>query len=73
MSAWGKANGIHDDSLLFLTDEGCKFSERYGWAEGGRTGRYAMIIDHGKIKYAEIEKDKSGVTVSGVDAVLKAL
>lgn len=73
MSAWGKANGVHDDSLLFLTDEDCKFSARYGWAEGGRTDRYAMIIDHGKIVYAEKEKNKQAVTVSGVDAILEKL
>lgn len=73
MSGWGKANGVNDDSLLFLTDEDLKFSSKFGWAEGGRAGRYAMIIDHGKITYAEIEKDKSIVTVSGVDAILKHL
>jgi alkyl hydroperoxide reductase 1 len=73
MSAWAKANGVKDDSILFLSDIDAAFSEKYGWAQGGRTGRYALIIDHGKIKYAEIEKGKGEVTVSGVDAVLAHL
>ncbi|KAI4183858.1 MAG: hypothetical protein LQ346_006220 [Caloplaca aetnensis] len=34
--------------------------------------RYAMVIDHGKITYAEVETG-GDVTVSGAEAVLKAL
>lgn len=75
MSAWGKANNVNDDSILFLSDNGCAFSKQFGWVtpDGERTGRYAMIIDHGKITYAEKEEDMQIVTVSGVDAILKAL
>ncbi|KAI1323934.1 Redoxin [Xylariaceae sp. FL0255] len=72
MSAWGKANGIKDDSILFLTDNEAKFSGSLGWTLGPRTGRYAMIIDHGKVVYAEKEPGKE-VTVSSVDAVLSKL
>jgi peroxiredoxin len=32
-----------------------------------------MVIDHGKVTYANVEKDFTQVTVSGVDPVLKAL
>lgn len=72
MSAWGKANGITDDSILFLSDADLGFSSRFGWSGAGRTGRYAMIIDNGKIVYAA--KEPAGdVTVSGVDAVLSKL
>lgn len=34
---------------LFLTDPEAKFSKSIGWTRGERTGRYAMIIDHGKV------------------------
>ncbi|RQM06550.1 hypothetical protein DH86_00003251 [Scytalidium sp. 3C] len=72
MSAWGKANNIKDDSLLFLSDAGAAFSKRLGWTQGERTARYALIIDHGKIVYAEKEPVR-GVTVSGAEAVLAKL
>ncbi|KAL9588770.1 MAG: hypothetical protein Q9203_002424 [Teloschistes exilis] len=56
MSAWSKANNIKDEILkLFMTDADTKFSKSIGWTKGDRTGRYAMIIDHGKITYAENE------------------
>ncbi|KAI4111866.1 MAG: hypothetical protein L6R36_007937 [Xanthoria steineri] len=71
MSAWAKANGIKDE-ILFMTDIDTRFSKDIGWTKGDRAGRYAMIIDHGKITYAQNEPG-GDVTVSGVDAVLKAL
>ncbi len=48
---------------LFLTDPEAKFSKSIGWTRGERTGRYAMIVDHGKISYAENEPG-GDVTVS---------
>ncbi|KAL8661969.1 MAG: hypothetical protein Q9202_005095 [Teloschistes flavicans] len=54
MSAWSKANNIKDE-ILFMTDADTKFSKSIGWTKGERTGRYAMVIDHGKITYAENE------------------
>jgi alkyl hydroperoxide reductase 1 len=48
---------------LFLSDPDAKFSESIGWASGGRTGRYAVIIDHGKVTYADIETKKGAVEV----------
>ena len=39
-----------------MSDPGIEFSKKIGWTKGPeRTGRYAMIIDHGKIVYAENE------------------
>lgn len=73
MSAWAKANGVFDDNTLFLSDNDCAFSAQYGWASGGRTGRYAMVIDHGKFTYAAIEPKGGEVAVSGVDAVMSHL
>ncbi|KAJ6151339.1 hypothetical protein N7470_007933 [Penicillium chermesinum] len=75
MSAWGKANNVRGDDILFLTDPDAKFSKSIGWADeaSGRTGRYAITIDHGKIGYAGIETDRAVVKHSGVDAVLASL
>lgn len=47
---------------LFLSDGGAGFSSKHGWTRGERTGRYALIIDHGKVVYAENEPG-SDVTV----------
>ncbi|KAI1162906.1 putative peroxisomal membrane protein [Nemania serpens] len=72
MAAWGKANGIKDDSILFATDNEAAFSKTLGWTLGPRTARYAIVVDHGKVVYAE--KEPAGdVGVSGVDAVLAKL
>jgi alkyl hydroperoxide reductase 1 len=57
---------------LFLSDVGTAFSQKIGWTQGERTGRYAIVIDKGKVTYAEKEQQK-GVSVSGVDAVLAKL
>ena len=48
---------------LFLTDPEAKFSKSIGWTRGERTGRYAIVIDHGKVTYAENEPG-GDVTVS---------
>ena len=48
---------------LFMTDVDAKFSKQIGWTKGERTGRYAIVIDHGKVVYAEIEP-AGDVTVS---------
>lgn len=74
MSAWGKVNGIKDE-ILFLSDPDCKFSKSIGWDMGvspNRTARYAMVIDQGKMAYAEKEPGRD-VTVSGALAVLAKL
>ncbi|KAF7511316.1 hypothetical protein GJ744_004881 [Endocarpon pusillum] len=71
MSAWAKANGIKEE-ILFLSDPETKFSTDLGWTTGPRTARYAMIIDHGKVVYAEKEPGKD-VTVSGAEAVMAKL
>ncbi|RYP24498.1 hypothetical protein DL765_000518 [Monosporascus sp. GIB2] len=72
MSAWGKAHGVQGDDILFLSDTNTEFSKRLGWLKGERTARYALVIDHGTITYAEKEPARE-VTVSSADAVLAAL
>ncbi|CAI7665698.1 hypothetical protein PCG10_002857 [Penicillium crustosum] len=75
MSAWGKANGVRGDDILFLSDPDAKFSKSIGWADeaSGRTGRYAIVIDHGKVSYAQIETERGVVKKSGADAILASL
>ncbi|KAJ5581335.1 hypothetical protein N7450_007636 [Penicillium hetheringtonii] len=75
MSAWGKANKVQNNEILFLSDPEAKFSKSIGWADNasGRTGRYAIVIDHGKIKYADIETEKGAVKKSSADTVLASL
>ena len=66
MSAWGKVNGVKDsEKILFLSDTKSKLSQQIGWMAGmgERNGRWAMIIDHGTISYAEQEQDPRKVTV----------
>lgn len=53
---------------LFLTDDATAFSKSIGWTKGERTGRYAIVIDNGKVVYAENELG-GGVTVSPKDQV----
>ncbi|GES66299.1 allergen [Aspergillus terreus] len=72
MSAWAKANGVKDE-ILFLSDPEARFSSSIGWANGGRTGRYAVVIDHGKVTYAQIETKKGAVEVSSAETVLAHL
>jgi len=72
MSAWGKANGIKGDDILFLSDPETNFSKKLGWTLGERTARYAIIIDDGKIVYAEKEPGRE-VSVSSAEAVLAKL
>ncbi|KAI1772736.1 Redoxin [Hypoxylon cercidicola] len=71
MSAWGKANGVKGE-IIFASDDGTPFSTSLGWTLGARTARYAILVDHGKVVYAEKEPAKD-VGVSGVDAVLAKL
>ncbi|GAD97873.1 peroxiredoxin pmp20 [Paecilomyces variotii No. 5] len=74
MSAWGKANQVTGDDILFLSDPEARFSKSIGWADAeGRTGRFALIIDHGKITYAKREREKNVLEVSDAESILKAL
>ncbi|KAF0316810.1 Peroxiredoxin Asp f3 [Colletotrichum sp. SAR11_59] len=73
MSGWGKANNVADDFIIFCTDNNAEFSTSIGWNHGERTARYAIVVDHGKIIYAEKEPDLQGQEVSAVEPVLKAI
>ncbi|KAJ9204585.1 hypothetical protein DTO164E3_1760 [Paecilomyces variotii] len=74
MSAWGKANKVTGDDILFLSDPEARFSKSIGWTDAeGHTGRYAIIIDHGKVTYAKREREKNVLEVSDAESILKAL
>ena len=73
MSAWGKANNVKDDFIIFASDAGAAFSESIGWTQGERTARYAVVVDHGKVTYAGLETAKGSIDVAGADAVLAKL
>ncbi|KAK4042498.1 Redoxin [Parachaetomium inaequale] len=73
MSAWGKANGVKDESILFMSDANADFSRSIGWAAGDRTGRYAVVVDHGKVVYAEADTVRGSIEHSGAEGVLAKL
>ena len=75
MDAWAKANGVKEEKILFLSDDGSKFATSLGLSQGGegsRLLRFAMIVDKGRIVYCEKEPGRE-VTVSGAEAVLAKL
>lgn len=80
MSAFGKASG-GADKVLFLSDPNAAFSKSIGWALdltdkgfGVRTGRYAIVFDHGKVTYAAAESESGGEpTVSSAATLLSHL
>ncbi|KAK9473687.1 Redoxin, partial [Dipodascopsis tothii] len=57
MSAFGKANGVGESSIIFAADPAAEFSKSIGYsvdlggAFGTRTGRYAIIVDKGVVTY----------------------
>jgi alkyl hydroperoxide reductase 1 len=55
-----------------MSDVDTAFSKKIGWTAGERTARYAMVIDNGKVTYAEKESGK-GIEKSGALAVLPKL
>jgi len=73
MAAWAKANGVTDDSILFMSDVGAEFSKSIGWVSGERTQRYAIIIDHGKVTYAETDSVPKSIANTGAEGVLAKL
>ncbi|KAK4673726.1 hypothetical protein QC763_114500 [Podospora pseudopauciseta] len=73
MAAWGKANGVKDDSILFMSDTGLEFSKSIGWTQGDRTLRYAIVVDHGKVTYAEVDSVRGSIENTGAEGVLAKL
>lgn len=51
-AAWGKANGVFNQEILFLSDPGAKFSQSIGWNNGVYAARYAILLNKGEVVYA---------------------
>lgn len=88
MSAWQKDNGVKGSEMvrtqalpcrqstdvqkLFLSDTNTAFARQIGWTKGERTGRFAMVVESGRVIYAKKEPG-SEVTVSSAEEVLNFL
>ena len=57
-AAWGKANKVFNQEVLFLSDPGSEFSKSIGWSNGAQAARYAIALDNGVVVYAG--KDERG-------------
>lgn len=55
----------------FASDPDAAFSKSIGWEAGGRTKRYALVVDHGKVAYADIATE--GIKGSDAPSVLEKL
>ncbi|KAI9737888.1 MAG: hypothetical protein M1834_009258 [Cirrosporium novae-zelandiae] len=73
MDGWAKANGVKNNDIYFFSDPEAKFSKSIGWTLGERTARYGLIIDHGKVTYAALEKAMNALEVSDAETILKHL
>lgn len=72
MAAWGKANKVFNNEIIFLSDPNAKFSQSIDWATNGQANRYAIIIDKGTVTYAG--KDERGkIEASAAETVLAKL
>lgn len=56
-----------------MSDPGLEFSKSIGWVKGDRTLRYAIVVDHGKVVYADIDDVPKSIAKSGAEAVLSKL
>jgi alkyl hydroperoxide reductase 1 len=56
-----------------MTDTDAAFSKSIGWAAKERTRRYAMIVDQGKVLYADLETVPGSLEKTGAQVVLSKL
>jgi alkyl hydroperoxide reductase 1 len=56
-----------------MSDANAEFSRSIGWASADRTGRYAVVVDHGKVVYAEADTQRGSIAHSGAEGVLAKL
>lgn len=56
-----------------MSDANAEFSRSIGWANGDRTGRYAVVIDNGKVVYAGADTVRGSIEFSGAEGVLAKL
>ena len=77
MGAWGKNQNA--DEILMLADGNGEFTEAIGmeldasgFGMGGRSKRFAMIVDDGTVTHLAIEPP-GGIVVSAAEAILELL
>jgi len=56
-----------------MSDAGTAFSKSIGWVNGDRTKRYAIVVDHGKVVYADVDEVRGSIEKSGAEGVLAKL
>lgn len=56
-----------------MSDAGLEFSKSIGWTQGDRTLRYAIVVDHGKVTYAEVDSVRGSIENTGAEGVLAKL
>ena len=79
MGAWGKDQGV-GDKVLMLADGNGEFTKAAGleldlagFGMGGRSTRYAMVVDDGKVTSLAVEENPGGLDASSAEKVLDAL
>lgn len=72
MAAWGKANNVFNQEILFLSDPGAAFSKSIGWSNGVQAARYAIALDKGVVVYAGRD-EKGQFNNSSAETVLAKL
>ncbi len=79
MHAWGKDQGV-GDSVLMLADGNGDLTKALGlemdgsnFGLGGRSQRYAMVIEDGTVTLLNIETAGGSIEKSGAEAILGAL
>jgi len=56
-----------------MSDAGLAFSKSIGWINGDRTLRYVVVVDHGKVVYADVDDVRGSIAKTGAEGVLAKL
>lgn len=80
MQAWGEATGAAEAGLTLLADGTGAFTAEIGMSFDappvglmGRSKRYAMLVDDGKVSLLHVEESPGICEVSGGEALLAAM
>jgi cytochrome c peroxidase len=80
MDAWGDASGASEAGITVLADPQSEFTRAVGMQFDapvvglmGRSKRYAMVVEDGKVTHLNVEDDPGACDVSAGEAILEAL
>lgn len=80
MRAWGEATGATDAGITMLSDASGEFTRAIGMDFDappagliGRSQRYAMLVEDGKVSILQTEDNPGECEVSGGEALLAAM